>query len=161
MKKITILLFVFIFTLVVSACSKNESILEGSLEDILADIYESDELSDSFKEFIEGVHTIEIEDDRIEYHLGKSNIKFKEAIASVPVMSTSAYELTLIRAKPRQDIEKLKKDIKENVDPQKWVCVGVEKENVIVDNIGDVVILIMSDNEPENLLNAFLSLHDE
>jgi hypothetical protein len=50
------------------------------------------------------------------------------------------------------------KTIRNNVNPQKWICVGVDRENVIVDSIGDLVILIMSDNGPQALHEAFLNL---
>jgi hypothetical protein len=56
------------------------------------------------------------------------------------------------------DIEKLKSEIKENVNPNKWVCVGVDPSNIIVDNIGDLVILIMSDTDAQALHSAFLAL---
>ena len=41
---------------------------------------------------------------------------------------------------------------------QKWVCVGVDPDNIIVDSIGDIVILIMSDTDAQDLHQAFLSL---
>ena len=47
---------------------------------------------------------------------------------------------------------------KENVDPMKWVCVGVDTKNILVDNIGDVLILVMSDEAGKALHEAFLSL---
>ena len=37
--------------------------------------------------------------------------------------------------------------IKENVNPRKWICVGVEKEDVIVKNKGNLIILIMVKDE--------------
>ena len=37
--------------------------------------------------------------------------------------------------------------IKDNVNPRKWICVGVEAEDVIVKNKGNLVILIMVENE--------------
>ena len=56
------------------------------------------------------------------------------------------------------DIEKIKEDIKANVNPQKWVCVGVDPDKVIVDSIGDVIIIIMSNDEGKALHDAFLAL---
>ncbi|MDI9488487.1 MAG: hypothetical protein QM222_04050, partial [Bacillota bacterium] len=64
----------------------------------------------------------------------------------------------LVRAKEGADIEKIKTDIKDNVNPMKWVCVGVSEENVIVDSIGDIIFLVMSDNQAQALHNAFLAL---
>jgi hypothetical protein len=135
--------------------------LEGSLEDILADIYENAEVSESFREFIDtGLQTTEITAKNAVYFLGKDDIEFESAIASEPIMSPSAYSLCLVRVAEDADIEQIKLEIKENVDPFKWVCVGVDPDNIIVDNIGDVIILIMSDYEGEALYNSFLALAD-
>lgn len=137
---------------------QNEN-LEGSLEDILNKIYETADLSSDFKEYmIEGLLVKEINAENCAYHLGKEGIEFEKAIASVPMMSTSAYELDLVRVKEGADIEKLKTEIKDNVDPMKWICVGVEKENVIVDNIGDVIIVILSNDNGKALHDAFVAL---
>ena len=133
--------------------------LEGSLEDILAKIYDTAEVSSNFKEFMDsGLQTTEITAERCGYYLGKEDIEFEEAIASEPIMSTSAYSLCLVRVKEGADIEKIKKDIKDNVDPMKWVCVGVDPENIFVDSIGDVIVLVMSNNEGKALYDAFLAL---
>ena len=52
--------------------------------------------------------------------------------------------MVLIRVDSNTDIEATKKLIKDNVDPMKWICVGVDPEQVIVDNIGDLIFLVMS-----------------
>jgi len=166
MKKLVLILLVLAVTLSFAACkTDNEGedhsneVLEGSLEDILDKIYETADLSESFSEYIEtGLQTNEITAERCEYHLGKEGIEFEEAIASEPIMMPSAYELDLVRVKEGADVEEIKNEIKENVDPMKWVCVGIDPENVIVDNIGDVIIIIMSDDEGEALHDAFLAL---
>ena len=45
------------------------------------------------------------------------------------------------------DIEDAKTKIEENVDPRKWICAEVEKDDVIVKSKGDLIILIMVENE--------------
>ena len=133
--------------------------LSGTLEEILGQIYEGADVSESFKDFIEsGLYTTEIPSDRVAYYLGKEDLEFKEAIASEGMISTTAYSLCLVRVKEGADIEQMKTDIKENVNPRKWICVGVDPQNVIVDNIGDVIFLLMSNNETQELYDSFLSL---
>ena len=39
-----------------------------------------------------------------------------------------------------------KKAIKENVDPYKWICVGVAEENVLVESEGNYIMLIMTED---------------
>ncbi|MGI6123579.1 MAG: hypothetical protein ACOYIG_05205 [Acetivibrionales bacterium] len=141
--------------------NKQNENLEGSLEDILNKIYDTAKVDDNFKAYIkDGLLVNEINNENCAYHLGKEGIEFESAIASVPEMSTSAYELDLVRVKEGADIEKIKGEIKENVDPRKWICVGVEPENVIVDNIGDVIIVIMTNENGKALHDAFLALKD-
>ena len=133
--------------------------LEGDLESILEKIYKNAEVDESFKDFVEnGLLTNHITLDNAAYHLGKEGIEFVSAIVSEPMMSTSAYSLCLVRVKEGADIEQIKTAIKENVDPMKWVCVGVDPDNIIVDNIGDVIFLLMSDFQTEALYNSFLGL---
>lgn len=165
-RKILTLLFVFTLVLTVAACSSKtvdgggESNLEGDLEEILQEIYAHDGLSDEFKAYAkDGLIVSEINEQNMEFHLGKAGLEFEEGIASEPMIQPGAYVLCLLRVGEGTDIEQLKQDIKDNVDPMKWVCVGVDPDNVIVDNIGDLVILIMSD-DAQDLHAAFLDLED-
>ena len=41
----------------------------------------------------------------------------------------------------------IKTAIKENVNPRKWVCVGVEEDDVIVKNKGNLIIVIIVEDE--------------
>lgn len=169
MKKLHLILLTLLLVISFTACQSDDvdtnpienNNLEGNLENILDKIYEKAEVSDTMKDFInEGLLITEITSENVSYHLGKE-MDFEEAIASEPMMSSSAYSLCLVRVKEDADIEKIKTDIKENVDPMKWVCVGVDPNNVIVDNIGDVVILIMSNDAASDLHDAFLQLKEE
>jgi len=180
MKKITVTFILLILTLAFAACKDNPgtgpgsspaitpggenkgAILDDSLEVILQAIYDTANLPESFKSFLEdGVATVQINDDNIEYHLGKKGIEFKEAIASEPLIQPSAYSLCLVRVKEGADVEKIKKEIRDNVNPNKWVCIGVDKENVIVDSIGDVIFLVMSNEGAKPLHDAFMALKDK
>ena len=159
MKKMMFLLIGFLMLLGLSGCVKEEK-LDGSLEDILKEIYEKGEYSDDFKEYmIPELIVKEINNENVTYFLG-TEVDFEEAIASESTWSTSAYSVCLVRVKEDVDIEQAKKDILDHVDPFKWICVGVDKEKIIVDHIGDVIILIMSNNEGEAIHDAFLNLKD-
>ncbi|MGI6562629.1 MAG: hypothetical protein ACOX3Q_08735 [Clostridia bacterium] len=164
MKKLILVLIALSVAFSFVACKSENtepSGLEGSLEDILDKIYETAELDDSFKRFVEeGLMVQEITEENIKYHLGVEEMEYEEAIASEPIMQPGAYSLCLVRAKEGADIEQMKADIKKNVDPRKWICVGVDEENVIVDNIGDVIFLVMSNTNAQELHQAFLALKD-
>ncbi|NLW12194.1 MAG: hypothetical protein GX028_09290 [Clostridiaceae bacterium] len=158
---ITAIMLTFALALSAAGCAgkdddKKSGKLEGSLEDILKQIYEKAELSDDFRQWTEeGLLTNEINDENEEYHLGKKGIVFKEAIISEPMMMPSAYALCLIRANEDQDIEALKTEMKDSANPNKWICVGVDEKNVLVDNVGDVVMLVMSDDNAQAIMDAF------
>ena len=163
MKKLVIMLVALTLILSVTACSDSPSggsgELADSLEKILEKIYENGELSEDFKLYmLPGLYTTVITGDNMEYYLGKGGLDIKEAIASEHEMDTAAYSLCLIRVDKDADAEKIKKSIKDNVDPMKWVCVGVDEENVLVDSIGDVIILVMSNGDAQALVDAFRSL---
>jgi hypothetical protein len=165
MKKLLTLLMTFIMALSFTACnaatgSSNQSTnLEASLEEILDKIYETAKLDNDFKEYVKPrLKTEQITGEKIEYYLGKPGIEFETAIASESMITTSAYSLCLVKVKEGADVEKIKKDIKENVNPRKWICVGVEPENVIVDSIGNVIFMVMSDDYAKPLHDAFLAL---
>lgn len=163
MKKILIVLFVFTLILSVTGCSDSPSGggggLTENLETVLQKIYENGNISKDFKEYmLPGLYTTVITEDNMEYYLGKGGLDIKEAIASEHEMDTSAYSLCLVRVNKDADIEKIKKTIQDSVDPMKWICVGVEEENVLVDSIGDVIILVMSNSDAQTLLEAFRGL---
>lgn len=128
--------------------------------------------NDSLSEIMEGVYNgfgnqerpmmlsnTEITDDTASYYLGLESLNGAEAIASEPMIGSIAHSVCLLRVPEGADVEAIKTEIIENVNPYKWVCVGVEKENIIIDNIGNVIILIMSEVMPtEQLHQNFLSM---
>ncbi|HSN65364.1 MAG TPA: hypothetical protein VLS94_01935, partial [Fusibacter sp.] len=99
----------------------------------------------------------ELTEENEAYYIGTNDVAYTEALASEPMMSSIAHSVVLLRVEEGADIEKIKETIKTKVDPRKWICVGVEAEDVIVDNIGNLVILIMIDDSAL-LHDAFLTL---
>lgn len=120
-----------------------------SLEEILDKMYESTDI-----EWPSLVKT-PVDDENMEYMLGVSNFEFEEAMASEPMMTSQAHSVVLVKVDDEADIETIKTDIKENVDGRKWICVGVEDENILVDNFQNYIILIMDNEGSSELLNAF------
>lgn len=133
--------------------------LDGSLQDILKQIYETADVSDDDRSwFLSSMATIDITEENMSFFIGVQSADVEEGIASEPMMSSIAYSLCLLRVKPGTDIEQLKADIKANVNPRKWVCVEVSQDNVLVENIGDVILLAMNDTHAHALCDAFLAL---
>lgn len=144
MKKFRNCLFIIMIMLGVctlTGCqSKN---VEGSLEEIMTTIY-SDLKEDERPMMLQN---IELTEENIEGFIGTADIKYKSALASEPGIGSIAHSVVLIRANSEKDVADIKEKIKENVNPRKWVCVGVEEEDIIIKNKGDLVILILIEDE--------------
>ena len=124
--------------LFLTGCSAKEENIEGSLEEIMDKLYEG--ISED--ELPMGLSNIEITSENVEGYLGTSDIEFESALASESMVGSIAHSIILVRAKENQDIEALKKQIEDNINPNKWVCVTAE--NVVVKNKGDLILVIMT-----------------
>lgn len=122
--------------------------LSGSFEDIIQSLY------DKVGYDVETANT-EVTSENAEFYLGSSDIKFKKALASEPVMSSIAHSVVLLEAEDGADLSAVKKKIKEEVNGYKWICVGVE--NILVDNVGNYIMLVM-DEDAKSFMDAFLEM---
>ena len=149
MKKIKLLSLVAVLLgglFLLSGCGQKE--LTGSLEEIMNDLnaYVFEGYGDDEKPMLMNTNVLEMAPDNVEYYIGKANIEYEEILASEPMMSSIAYSVVLVRMKDGSDIEAAKQEILEKADPRKWICAEVPKEDVIVKNRGNVIILIMVEN---------------
>ena len=155
MKKIlTLILTTFALFSLTGCAEKN---VEGELTDIMERVYEKmyADVKEDERPMLMTTNALEpfeeaTEEDinyQIEYAIGTKDIDYKEIVYSEPPMSSIAYSVALVRMEEGSDIEAAKKAIKENVNPRKWMCVEVEKEDVIVKSKGDLIILIMVEDE--------------
>lgn len=103
------------------------------------------------------VNTV-VTDENVKNYLGLQSLNGADALASESMVGAIAHSVVLLRAPQGTNVEALKKEIKEKVDPRKWICVGVEREEVIVDNIGNLIIMIIDGNDPTKLHEGFLNL---
>ena len=156
MKKIiSVFSLLLITVLLVTGCGKEIKHVEGKLEDLMTKVY--GEISS--EELPMGLQTMALTEEDIEYYIGTKDIKWKEAVASESMVGSIAHSVVLIRMAEdatMDDIEAAKTKIKENANPRKWLCVGAE--NVIVENNGDLIILIMTNSLAETLEDNFNAL---
>lgn len=141
-KKISLLIVLCLGILFLGGCN-NTTKIEGTLEELMEKVYA--EIPDDNKPAML-MNTV-VDEENIEYYLGTKDIQYEEALASESGIGSIAHSVVLVRAKENADIEEIKEQILENINPRKWVCVGVEKEDVIVKNNGDLIILIMVQDE--------------
>ena len=83
-------------------------------------------------------------DSGIVYYIGVRGIPFTEGIASESVIGAVAHSVVLLRMAPGADIEGAKRQIRDGVDPMKWICTGVPREEVVVESIGNIILLVLS-----------------
>ena len=124
-----------------------------SLEEIMEKIYEGipeDELP--------MVANTEITAETENYYLGTEGLGFTEALASDAMINAIAHSVCLIRMPEGADIEAAKEDIRTHVNPQRWICVGVDADKVVVDSIGNVIVLILNNDLGKQLHENFLAL---
>lgn len=120
-----------------------------------------DRIYDGVTEALPNTMNMEITKENSEYYLGIANMEFEEAIASEPMMGSVAHSICLVKVKEGTDIETLKAEIKEKVDPRKWICVGVEREDVIVVSKGNYILLVIDQIAPKQFEESFLKLELE
>jgi hypothetical protein len=101
-----------------------------------------------------------INDENVEYFLGSKDIEYEEALASEPGIGSIAHSVVLVRTKKGANVEAIEEKIEKSVNPRKWICVGVEKDDVIVESEGNLIILIMVQDEKtrEKLEDSFEKL---
>ena len=130
-----------LLTLVACGSNSNTSAahVDGTLSEIFAKIYENADIESPL-----ATYEIAVDDTNKASMLGSTEVNFTEGLASEAMIMTIPHSMVLIRVAEGTDIEATKKLIQDNVDPRKWICVGVDPEDVIVDNIGDLIFLVMS-----------------
>ncbi len=102
-----------------------------------------------------------IPEDRMDYFLGVTaeQLPVQEAIFCEPMMTSTAHSVCLVRVKDGVNVEEAKKMIKENVNPQKWICVSVS--NVYVESIDNLILLVMDDINPDAFVNTFKAMNPD
>ena len=115
--------------------------VEGSLEEIMAKVYEG--IPEENLPMMLG--NIQIDSENVEGFLGTAEVSYKEAIVSESMIGSIAHSVALVRLNDAKDAEAAVEKIKENANPRKWIC--VEASNVAVKSKGDLVILILSNED--------------
>lgn len=132
-------------------------------------VHEKNSLKGIMDRIYEGVETAmprtiyqEITDENAEYFLGLKNLDaIDEALASDAAMRPVAHSVCLARVKDGEDVEAVMEEIRTSVNPMKWICVGVNPENIQVVNQGNLILLVMTNTAPQEIVDSFLALELE
>ncbi len=131
-----------------------EVTLESNLELVAAKVYQGGPAD--YSQMHMGATKLTAEN--MQGFIGINDLDIVDGIAIEPMMSAQAHSVVILEVAEGVDVEQAKKDIAENVDPRKWICVGVEPENVRVESTGNFIILIMDNFAPDDFVTAFKSI---
>lgn len=140
---IIIAVIVFIVAIVAVVLMKNATPknVEGTLEEIMTKLYAGIN-QDNLPMMLSNM---EINKESLENFVGTSEIDMKEAMVSESGVGSIAHSVVLIRLNDASKANDAVTKIKEHANPRKWIC--VEASNVVVKSKGDLVVLIMSNEE--------------
>ncbi len=162
MKKLLVLILTLALTVGLVACSSEGSSAEektwdsAQLETYLDTVLTSAAYSDDgYKEMVaSGTQAMEITDDMKEYHLGSADYTYERAVIREPMMSSQAFSALMITTATPEEATALAAELETTVDPNKWVCVGVDPSDVKTATNGNLVFLIMA-NESQIFIDSF------
>ena len=138
-KKILLVVILLLVSVLVTGCGN----IEGSLEDIMTKVYA--DIPENERPMM--LMNTEVTDENVEYYLGTKDIEYEEALASESGVGSIAHSVVLVRTKKGANVEAIEEKIEKSVNPRKWICVGVEEDDVIVESEGNLIILIMVEDE--------------
>lgn len=126
-----------------------------SLEGIIERTYAGLEDPDA----IPMVATTRITDETAEYYLGLKDLsQAEEAVASEAAIGSIPHSVCLVRAKDGVDVEALKEEIRTSVNPRKWICVGVERADIVMASQGNLILMVINPDIPQQIADSFMKL---
>lgn len=149
MKKILTTLMATLALFMLVGCS-NDKEFPTDLNKLMDEVYAGldDEVPSTRREKVTA--------DNVEYYLGLSECNFEEALASEPDMSSIAHSVVLVKVKSASDIDALKEEISENLNPNKWICVGVEE--IKMASHDNILLVVMDDEVGDKMIENFNNL---
>ena len=138
------------------ACSSDDdAINEMPLDDIMDSLYAdfSEEELPMFGEYVE------VNADNVNWYLGLNECDFKEALANEPLIGSIAHSAVLVRGNEGQDMEALKEEVRANLNTNKWICVGIDSEDLVTEIRGNVLLVIIdAEGRAQKMVEVFKSL---
>lgn len=84
--------------------------------------------------------------DMISYHTGLADLDGIEGIyLSESMMSSTAYSAVYIRTTDEADAEAIRKQLMDNINPAKWVCVTAEQQYAVL--LGNDIFFVMGQQD--------------
>lgn len=162
MKKMIALMLVMALAVSMTACggktaAADKTPLAGTMEENALKIMEIAPV-----EFMGTVIPVDMTDaDTVWYFTGLSSAeKITDVAVYESMMGSQAFSLIMVRVADATDAEAVAKEMTDNIDTRKWICVGADQK--VVAGYGDAVMLIMLDSqlglETQSYVDAFKSI---
>ena len=74
-----------------------------------------------------------------------TNDGIESITVSVPVMTAQAYSVAIVKVKDSADVEKIKQEMLDNLNMNKWICVSAEK--LYITSYNNIIFAVMSDED--------------
>ena len=143
MKKTLLSLLLLFSLLLLTGCgtvgSESESVIEGSLEELLAKVTEGVEPDIMVME-------TPLTQENFSSYLFIDYVEGSEGLASDAAINAIAHSVVLLRLPEGADAAEIQKEIEENLNPRKWVCVEAESSKVA--RHGNLILVAMSSRMP-------------
>ena len=147
MKKWIVFLLAVTLVLSMPACGRKKTApLTGSMEQNVNQILQTNPV-----EFMGGMMPLDLKDTSEEglwalksYTGLDSAEKLTDAAVYEPMTGSQAFSLVLVRVTDSKDAQTVARQMKNNIDPRKWICAGADQ--VMAAGYQDVVMFIMVDS---------------
>lgn len=148
---VAVLIVIAIIVAIVLIAGKNDTSKQTGIE--VQTTEQMKEVFEKINENCEGklpgldVQELDISDEEMfTYQTGlKSNKNIEAAVISQPFINAQAYLAMMVKVSKDANIEEVKKEMLDNIDMNKWICVSAEK--AWATNYGNIIFLVMSDEE--------------
>ena len=75
----------------------------------------------------------------------KTNNDIESIVVSVPMMTSQAYSVAVVKVKDTANVEKIKQEMLDNIDMRRWICVSAEQ--LYITKSGKVIFSVMADKD--------------
>ena len=148
---VAVLIVIAIIVAIVLIVGKNDTSKQTGIEvqttEQMKEVFEK--INKNCEEKLPGldVQELDISDEEMfTYQTGlKSNKNIESAVISQPFINAQAYLAMMVKVSKDANIEEVKKEMLDNIDMNKWICVSAEK--AWATNYGNIIFLVMSDEE--------------
>ncbi len=165
MKKWIAFLLVLAMSAMLTACACDNTTgasLTGTMEENVNKLMETNPA-----EFMGGLMSVDLKDTSEEglwalksYTGLDSAEKITDAAVYEPMTGSQAFSLVLVRVKNAGEAKQIAQQMKDNIDPRKWICANADQ--VKVAGHGDTVMFIMLDSglgkTAQSYVDAFRNL---